>query len=65
MKIYQQSILKNPIHPVMKFNIELFEKAPIIGILRNINEETVKNILPFILKWIQFSRNYNEFNKSS
>ena len=25
----------------MKFNIELFEKAPIIGILRNINEETV------------------------
>ena len=30
----------------MKFNIELFEKAPIIGILRNINEQTVKNILP-------------------
>ena len=30
----------------MKINIELFEKAPIIGILRNINEQTVKNILP-------------------
>ena len=30
----------------MKFNTELFEKAPIIGILRNINEQTVKNILP-------------------
>ena len=27
----------------MKFNIELFEKAPIMGILRNINEETVKS----------------------
>ena len=34
----------------MKFNIELFEKAPIIGILRNINEETVKNILPVYFK---------------
>tara|TARA_X000000950_G_scaffold187814_1_gene227178 strand:+ start:1169 stop:1795 length:627 start_codon:yes stop_codon:yes gene_type:complete len=34
----------------MKFNIELFEKAPIIGILRNINEETVKNLLPVYFK---------------
>jgi len=34
----------------MKFNIELFEKAPIIGILRNINEQTVKNILPVYFK---------------
>ena len=34
----------------MKFNIELFEKAPIIGILRNINEETVKSILPVYFK---------------
>lgn len=30
----------------MKFNIKLFEKAPIIGILRNTNEETVKSIIP-------------------
>jgi len=34
----------------MKFNIELFEKAPIIGIMRNINEETVKSILPVYFK---------------
>jgi len=34
----------------MKFNIELFEKAPIIGILRNINEETVKSLLPVYFK---------------
>ena len=34
----------------MKFNIELFEKAPIIGIMRNINEETIKSILPVYFK---------------
>ena len=34
----------------MKFNIELFENAPIIGILRNINEETIKSILPVYFK---------------
>ena len=34
----------------MKFNIELFEKAPIIGIMRNINQETVKSILPVYFK---------------
>lgn len=34
----------------MKFNIELFEKAPIIGIMRNIDEETVKSILPVYFK---------------
>ena len=34
----------------MKFNIKLFEKVPIIGILRNINEETVKSLLPVYFK---------------
>ena len=34
----------------MKFNIKIFEKVPIIGILRNINEETVKSLLPVYFK---------------
>ena len=34
----------------MKFNIDLFEKAPIIGILRNFSEETIKTILPIYFK---------------
>jgi 2-dehydro-3-deoxyphosphogluconate aldolase/(4S)-4-hydroxy-2-oxoglutarate aldolase len=34
----------------MKFNIKIFEKVPIIGILRNINKETVKSLLPVYFK---------------
>lgn len=34
----------------MKFNIELFEKVPIIGILRNVTEDTVKSLIPIYYK---------------